>query len=274
MFYYNQNNFDNEQYNYPNGTKTTIKKGGCGLCSTLNAINNLAGKELYTVPQIRDLAQKCGARVNGGTDVDKLLKEIEKAHKEFSHKSSCKNAELVEHLQNGGLAILHQGKTFDVFSSEGHYVCAYGIENNDNIKVLDSCYTTSRYKGATRKSRIIREIEGKGVVVDIKNVGKATNDPARQPAYYLISIKKKEEKPKTEPKKESVKKLTYKTTIGQEYKLKKKCKLYEKANHKGKTYNYLANTTITVLKHIDTKQDQVKVKLTGRVAICDVENFV
>lgn len=200
MYFYNQNNYGAYQYNMPNGTKATIKSGGCGLCSTLNAINNMAGKELYTVPQIRDLAQKVGARVNGGTDVKTLLNAICKAHSEFSFKTTSKNAELVEHLKQGGYAILHQGNKYDVFSSQGHYVCAYGIEDSDNIKVMDSCYTTSRYSRIPRNKRIVREILGLGAVVNIEWVGKATID--RSPSYYLISMKQTEKpKPVEKPKK-------------------------------------------------------------------------
>lgn len=201
-YFYNQLDYGNYQYDMPNGTKATVKSGGCGLCSALNAINNMAGKEIYTVKTIRDFAQKTGARVVGGTDEVKLWKEICKAHKEFSIKTTNSENELIAHLKKGGYAILHQGSAYNVFSTSGHFVCACGMEGN-KVKVLDSSYTSTKYKTAPRKNRAT-DWKGYGCIVDSKQIAKATAD--RTPNYVLITYTapkttKKAETKKTETKK-------------------------------------------------------------------------
>ena len=53
----------------------------------------------------------------------------------------------------------------------------------------------------------------------------------------------------------------------------KACTLYSKSNLSGVRYQYKANTTVTVLKHINSYIDKVKVKATGRIAYINVNNY-
>jgi hypothetical protein len=53
----------------------------------------------------------------------------------------------------------------------------------------------------------------------------------------------------------------------------KACTLYSKSNLSGVRYQYKANTTVTVLKHINSYIDKVKVNVTGRVAYINVNNY-
>ena len=49
--------------------------------------------------------------------------------------------------------------------------------------------------------------------------------------------------------------------------------LYSKSNLSGVRYQYKANTTVTVLKHINSYIDKVKVNATGRIAYINVNNY-
>ena len=49
--------------------------------------------------------------------------------------------------------------------------------------------------------------------------------------------------------------------------------LYSKSNLSGVRYQYKANTTVTVLKHINSYVDKVRVRMTGRIAYINVNNY-
>lgn len=53
----------------------------------------------------------------------------------------------------------------------------------------------------------------------------------------------------------------------------KACILYSKSNLSGVRYQYKANTTITVLQHVNSYIDKVRVNATGRVAYINVNNY-
>ena len=53
----------------------------------------------------------------------------------------------------------------------------------------------------------------------------------------------------------------------------KACTLYSKSNLSGVRYQYKANTTVTVLQHINSYVDKVRVNVTGRIAYINVNNY-
>lgn len=61
-------------------------------------------------------------------------------------------------------------------------------------------------------------------------------------------------------------------TVGTTKKLKA-CNLYKNSNLSGTRYTYKVNTTVTILKNINSSVDQVKVKATGRVAYVNLKNY-
>ena len=53
----------------------------------------------------------------------------------------------------------------------------------------------------------------------------------------------------------------------------KACTLYSNSNLSGIRYQYKANTTVTVLQHINSYIDKVRVNATGRIAYINVNNY-
>lgn len=53
----------------------------------------------------------------------------------------------------------------------------------------------------------------------------------------------------------------------------KQCTLYSKSNLSGIKYQYKANTTVTVLRHINSYIDKVKVNANGRIAYINVNSY-
>ena len=191
LFYYNQNDYEKVAYNKPNGEKATVKSGGCGVCSACMVFNTLAGKELYSVAQMAKFSISHKARTNNGTDENVLLKALCDANKGFLFKVTSDVKELTKHLKSGGMAICNQGNAYNVFSTSGHYVVAYGLDVG-NIKVADPSNTANKYSKYDRPKRIVSKT-AYGCIIKPAEMKKATAD--RDPSYYLVSYKGKKNKP-------------------------------------------------------------------------------
>lgn len=186
LYYFNQNNYGDVSYNKPNGTKATVKSGGCGVVSATIAFDTLAQEELYDVPEMAKFSKGCGARTNDGTNESVLLNALCKVNKGFSWRGTSDVKLLVEHLTKGGIAICNQGSSYNVFSTGGHYVVAYGMDGK-NIKVADPSMYSGKYDKSPRPKRIVKKT-AYGCIVKPSQMKKATAD--RSPSYYLISYKK------------------------------------------------------------------------------------
>ena len=195
LFFYNQRNYKNLAYNRPDGSRATISSSGCGVVSACIAINTLAQKELFTVAKMRDLAKSSGARIMNGTNEVTLLNAIHKKYPKFTYKTSRDVNALVEHLKKGGVAICNQGDKYSIFSTRGHYVCAWCMDGN-NINVADPAMKEGKYSTISRKNRVVKETKY-GCIVKPSEMAKATQD--RYPSYYLISYKKPTPKPTPAP---------------------------------------------------------------------------
>ncbi|MBR6393043.1 MAG: hypothetical protein IKS12_07125 [Eubacterium sp.] len=186
LFYNNQRNYKNLSYNKPDGSSATISSSGCGVVSACIAINTLAQKSLFSVAEMRDLSKSCGARIMNGTNEITLLNAICKKHSAFSYTTTRDVNKLVEHLKKGGVAICNQGDAYNIFSTSGHYVCAWRMVGN-NIEVADPSMYSGKYDTAPRPKRIVKKTDN-GCVVTPSQMAKATQD--RYPSYYLITYKK------------------------------------------------------------------------------------
>lgn len=206
MFYYNQNDYPNVNYDRPNtAVVETVKTSGCGVVTACTVFNSLIGKELYTVSQMAKFSIDNGARDNSGTNMLTLLKALCRKNPDFSFVTTTSENQLVAHIKKGGIAICNQGDAYNVFSTAGHYVIAYKMSGK-NIEVLDPQMYAGKYDAYNRPQRIVKKTAN-GCVVSVNQMGKATAD--RNPAYYLVTYTK----PKTASKAPSI-------AVGQTYTLK------------------------------------------------------
>ena len=160
----------------------TVYSSGCGPASLCNALDTL-GIASVTVKAMCAYAVSVGARVSGGTDESVLLKHAAKKYG-FTYRATSKNSELLAHLKSGGVAILHGGNSYKLFSSGGHFVCAVAAKGS-TITVLDSYWYSSKYTSSAIRRNYVHVVN-KGVVqTSLTQCGKATAD--RSPSYYLIS---------------------------------------------------------------------------------------
>lgn len=186
MYYYNQLKYDNIKYPSANHPKSTIKTGGCGVCSAAMCINNLAGKELYTVKKMAEFSMTNGGRALEGTNMKNLLKALTEKHKDDFYFTTTDNSKVVlEHIKSGGVAIAHQGNSYNVFSNNGHYVACMGVSGN-NIVCYDPAMYEGKFKKYDRAKRVVKETKY-GAVVPCNELNKCTID--RFPGFYLIGLK-------------------------------------------------------------------------------------
>ena len=160
----------------------TVYRSGCGPASLCNALDAL-GIAKVTVKTMCAYAVSVGARVSGGTDEATLLRHAAKKYG-FSYKTTSKNAELLAHLKSGGVAILHGGNSYKLFSDSGHFVCAVAASGN-TVTVLDSFWYDKKYKRNAIRRNYVSVVDDGIIKTSIVQCGKATAD--RSPSYYLIS---------------------------------------------------------------------------------------
>jgi len=160
----------------------TVYSSGCGCAALCNALDAL-GIASVSVKAMCSYSVSVGARVEGGTDEAVLLRNAAKKYG-FSYKTTSKNTELLAHLKAGGVAILHGGDSYKLFSSGGHFVCAVAASGN-TVTVLDSYWYNNKYTSSAIRRNYVSVVR-KGVIkTSITQCGKATID--RAPSYYLIS---------------------------------------------------------------------------------------
>ena len=160
----------------------TVYSSGCGPASLCNALDAL-GIASVTVKAMCAYAVSVGARVSGGTDESVLLKHAAKKYG-FTYRTTSKNAELLAHLKSGGVAILHGGNSYKLFSDSGHFVCAVAASGN-TVTVLDSFWYEGKYKRNAIRRNYVSVVDDGIIKTSIVQCGKATAD--RSPSYYLIS---------------------------------------------------------------------------------------
>ncbi len=174
----------------------SIYNSACGPASLCNALKALGLADI-SIPTMCQLAVSCGARVDGGTVMATLLRETARKY-HFTYSTTSSNAELLAHLKAGGVAILHNGSRYKLFSNSGHFVAAVAASGT-TITVLDSYWYDGKYTASSIRRNYVSVVQ-KGVVkTSLTQCGKATID--RRPSYYLISREVITETP-TETKKE------------------------------------------------------------------------
>lgn len=167
-----------------------IYNSACGPATLANALMVLGIADI-TVKDACAFAVSCKARVEGGTDMHKLLAAAAKKWK-ITYTTTSSNAKLAAHLRAGGVAAMNQGSANKVFSNGGHFVLAAAIDSADRVTVIDSYWNAKKYKtwpAYHAKSKVLSRCF---VRTPLEWCGKATAD--RSPSYYLIS-KAKAQKP-------------------------------------------------------------------------------
>ncbi|WP_432618138.1 hypothetical protein [Butyricicoccus sp.] len=163
----------------------SIYNSACGPATLANALMVLGIADI-TVKDACAFAVSCKARVEGGTDMHKLLAAAAKKWK-ITYTTTSSNAKLAAHLRAGGVAVMNQGSKHKVFSNGGHFVLAAAIDSADCVTVIDSYWNTKKYKtwpAYHAKSKVLSRCF---VRTPLEWCGKATID--RAPSYYLISKK-------------------------------------------------------------------------------------
>ena len=160
----------------------TVYTSGCGCAALCNALDAL-GIARVSVKAMCAYSVSVDARVKGGTDEGVLLRNAAKKYG-FTYRTTSKNAELLAHLKSGGVAILHGGNSYKLFSDSGHFVCAVAA-NGNTVTVLDSFWYGKKYKRNAIRRNYVSVVDDGIIKTSLTQCGKATAD--RSPSYYLVS---------------------------------------------------------------------------------------
>lgn len=188
--YYNQHNYPNVPYPSPDLPKATVKSGGCGVCCASMIVENLTAHQIGPKLMATYSINK-KARISGGTDMNVLAKAI-CADYELTVKTTNDEAELLNHLKRGGMAIANVGGNHSgyvgVFSDGGHYIVAAGLTDTGQVIVLDPGYYPGKFGKPGRMGKV--SVSGNQCICNLSVLGKDTEN--RSPAYWLFSKESKE----------------------------------------------------------------------------------
>lgn len=183
MVYFNQLAYPHEPYPAPGYEHATIKSGGCGVCCAAMLVSNLTDSTVTPVEMAR-IAMETGARVAGGTDMNRLGAVLSQRYG-LAFSTTNDEAALVLHLKKGGMAAANTGGNrkgyTGVFSDSGHFVVIAGMENG-RAAVLDP----GRYEGKYDKNGRRGKVETLGDVCYCALDTLAADTFTRSPGYYLF----------------------------------------------------------------------------------------
>ena len=162
-----------------------------------------------------------------------------------------------------------------LFTSSGHYIVLASLDGN-TIQVMDPYLYNGKFNTASRKNAQV-QVKGTSAYVSKTNFKKYANAKSfwiysndkgnAQKSSQKKSSNSQVKKPTaTKKTKTKTTKSKVKNTVGKKKALKYNCYLYKNKNLKGTVYTYKRNTTVRVLKNINSKIDYIQVVYTGRKA--------
>ena len=193
MLYLNQLDYRNVPYyhNMAHGgvpeNRRWISTSGCGICSACMIVEHLTARTLPLEECIK-LSERSEANREIGTRMHLLGPLVaELYHLEYSTTKDVN--ELLEHLRNGGEAIVNVGGDHDdyigLFSKGGHYIVAVSYDGEE-VCILDPSYKVGKYEeegrqGKVRVSYPFAYCSPENLDADVKN---------KEIPYYLFKRKK------------------------------------------------------------------------------------
>ena len=185
MIYYNQRNYGDIKYPAAGYESATVKTSGCGPVSMSMVIENL-GAGSFPPEKSVALALSSGARVSGGTDMEKLAKAVcERFAVKYSTTTSGDTA-FSKMRYDKAIVICNVkgnvGSYKGLFSDSGHYVVAAGI-GEVYVTVLDPYLYPGKFDTAARRGRAV--VNGNLVYCTPANLAQDTKK------YYIFERVKK-----------------------------------------------------------------------------------
>lgn len=145
----------------------TIASGGCGPSSVRNLGNNLLGWNT-TIPKVAAIAEDCGARYNGGTTINTLLKAMKTKYGDFTYEYTTDDDKAFAEVKAGAMAIIHtpgaiSGSSANkLLSSSGHFLCLAAVSGSTGA-IIDSCSYSGKWAQYDRP-KYIKTTNQTGVV--------------------------------------------------------------------------------------------------------------
>jgi hypothetical protein len=193
MLYVSQ--LDHKDIPYPTNVKEpesdlavngNIADAGCGLASVCMMLDRLCFSGLSLI-EVRDLAVKCKANMDPGTDMTILAPEVADLF-DLDLETTNDSGRMKKCLERGGCVIANPGGDYEghygLFTHGGHYIVIVSYFDGEFL-VLDPSWRETKFKEEKRKGRV-REA-GKLVYVNRKELDDDTYN--RDPRYFLFTRK-------------------------------------------------------------------------------------
>jgi len=168
------------------GKTTTVRKSGCGLCSSIMVADRLLPNCEFDLKDAIRLSYQVEANHRRGTDYKRYAPAF--AQKMGLELEMTDDPERLRYcLRTGGAAVAHIGGDrpghVGVFSHGGHYVAIIGEERDGRIAVLDPSYKENKYEEEGR----IGKVELKNGVVALCDISVLVDDTENKtPSFYLF----------------------------------------------------------------------------------------
>ena len=169
------------------GTKTTIKDSGCGICAAMMVMDFYYPDIPFSLEDAIELSYSCCANHGLGTDYRRYCEKLCDTF-DLTVTRGESEEELIGHLKSGNIAVINVGGNHDdylgVFSNQGHYILAEKMEGEE-VRIIDPSFTDEKYLLPHRREKV--GVENKLVYALAKTIIEDT----RNRKYPLYLFKRK-----------------------------------------------------------------------------------
>ena len=182
--YFNQHNYSTTPYPSSSNPKATVETGGCGPTSAAMIISNMTTSIVDPIA-MANYSIKNGARIDGGTDLNKLATAMSKDYG-LTFTATTDETQLMAHLKTGGMAVANVGGDrpgyVGVFSDGGHFIVVAGLDASGKLIILDPGYYVGKFKKTGRAGKVT--VNGNYCICDVSVLASDTSN--RNPSYWLF----------------------------------------------------------------------------------------
>lgn len=275
LTYYNQadSRWANLPYTSIGDSSQTMKSSACGPTAAAMVVSSSKGAILPTT--MANLFVDNGYRTAGNGTAWACWPFVADYFNINKYYPTTSDSEMLSYLKtddnNDGVAdyfiVVSVGS--GLWTTGGHYIVLVGYNDGD-IAVYDPYLYNGKYDTSSRRAAGVNVV-GNTAYVSETNFFKYSNTKQ----YWVFSNDNGDGNTSGSSSSGSSNTSTvkYSTTVGQTYKLKSATTLYSKGTLSGTQYQYLANTTVKVIKHYSATVDYIYVPATGRYAYCPISKF-
>ena len=139
------------------GKLSTVRSGGCGLCSAIMVADRLLTTYKFDLEDALELSYSVNANHSRGTDYKRFAPAFAEKMG-FKFVSTDDLEQLLDCLRTGGAAVVHVGGDREghvgLFTHGGHYMAVVGQQPDGRLVILDPSYYVGKYEEEGRAGKV------------------------------------------------------------------------------------------------------------------------